>query len=76
MSNLEDILGISFAKGTQILHATNSSEKVSNGSIFFGLPGVTNHGSKYSKDALDHGASIVVHNDLNGETNNLSLIHI
>ena len=76
MSNLEDILGISFAKGTQILHATNSSEKVSNGSIFFGLPGVTNHGSKYSKDALDHGASIVVHNDLNGETNNNNIFYI
>ena len=76
MSNLEEILGISFTKGTKILHATNSSKKVKKNSIFFGLPGIAQHGSKYSKDALDQGASIVVHNDLNGEINNNNIFYI
>jgi hypothetical protein len=34
MSNLEEILGIRFTKGTKILHATNSSKKVKKNSIF------------------------------------------
>ena len=76
MSNLEEILGISFTKGTKILHATNSSKKVKKNSIFFGLPGITQHGSKYSKDALDQGASIVVHNDSNGEINDNNIFYI
>ena len=63
MSDLEEILGIRFTKGTKILYATNSSKKVKKNSIFFGLPGAIQHGSKYSKDALNQGASIVVHND-------------
>ena len=70
MSELENILGINFKKGTKILEATNSSKKVKKGSIFFGLPGVKEHGSKYSEDALNMGASLVVHNDSNAHINN------
>ena len=76
MSELENILGINFKKGTKILEATNSSKKVKKGSIFFGLPGVKEHGSKYSEDALNMGASLVVHNDSNAHINNDDIFYI
>ena len=76
MSELENILGINFKKGTKILKATNSSKKVKSGSIFFGLPGGKQHGSIYSKDALDLGASLVVHNDSNAEINDDDIFYV
>ena len=76
MSELEDILGINFKKGTKILKATNSSKKVKSGSIFFGLPGGKQHGSIYSKDALDLGASLVVHNDSNAKINDDDIFYV
>ena len=63
MNEIEEILGITFPKGIKISHATNSSKKVKKDSIFFGLQGTREHGSKYIEDALDSGASIAVHND-------------
>ena len=62
---LEEILGIDFPKGIKISNATNSTEKVKKDSIFFGLPGSNCHGSKYINKALDLGASIAIHNDIN-----------
>ena len=47
MNKLEKILGIKFPQGIKISHVTNSTDKVQNGSIFFGLKGTFNHGSKY-----------------------------
>ena len=48
---LEEILGIDFPKGIKISNATNSTEKVKEDSIFFGLPGSNYHGSKYINKA-------------------------
>ena len=47
MNKLEKILGINFPKGLKISNVTNSTDKVVDGSIFFGLKGTFNHGSKY-----------------------------
>ena len=44
---LEEILGINFPEGIKISNATNSTDKVKEDSIFFGLPGANCHGSKY-----------------------------
>ena len=63
MNELENILGIQFPKRVKISHATNNSKKVKKNSIFFGLQGAKDHGSKYIKEALYNGASIVVHDD-------------
>ena len=63
MNKLEKILGIKFPQGIKISHVTNSTDKVQNGSIFFGLKGTFNHGSKYINKALTLGASIAIHND-------------
>jgi UDP-N-acetylmuramyl pentapeptide synthase len=65
MNKLEKILGINFPKGLIISNVTNSTNKVVDGSIFFGLKGTFNHGSKYISKALTLGASIIVHNDPN-----------
>ena len=62
---LEEILGINFPEGIKISNATNSTDKVKEDSIFFGLPGANCHGSKYINKALDLGASIAIHNDIN-----------
>ena len=63
MSKLEKILGISFPDGIRISSATNSTEKVKEDSIFFGLPGTKSHGSSYCEKALKLGASLAVHNN-------------
>ena len=63
MNKLEKILGIKFPQGIKISHVTNSTDKVQNGSMFFGLKGTFNHGSKYINKALTLGASIAIHND-------------
>ena len=58
MSELEKILGLNFPKDTKISFATNSSDKIKKNSIFFGLPGTKNHGSRYCEKAIDLGASL------------------
>ena len=65
MNKLEKILGINFPKGLKISNVTNSTNKVVEGSIFFGLKGTFNHGSKYIDKALTLGASLIIHNDPN-----------
>ena len=65
MNKLEEILGITLIPGTIISNATNSTKKVKKNSIFFGLQGTNVHGSKYIKEAIDLGASVAVHNDVN-----------
>ena len=42
----------------------------------FGLTGVKQHGSIYSKDSLDLGASLVVHNDSNAEINDDDIFYV
>ena len=63
MNELEKILNINFPKDTRLSFATNSSHKVKKNTIFFGLPGTNNHGSKFCKDAINLGAALAVHND-------------
>ena len=63
MSKLEKILGINFPDGIRISSATNSTDKVKQDSIFFGLPGKKFHGSTFCKKALKLGASLAVHNN-------------
>ena len=46
MNNLERILGITFPYELEVSSATNSTNKVKKGAVFFGLPGSQNHGSK------------------------------
>ena len=65
MNKFEEILGVTLLPGTIISNATNSTKKVKKNSIFFGLQGTNIHGSKYIKEAMDLGASVAVHNDVN-----------
>ena len=76
MSKLEDILGVKFPKGTNISHATNDSRKIKKDSIFFGLPGTKDHGSNFVEEALNHGASIAVHDDKTYESDNNKVFYI
>ena len=76
MNKLEKILGINFPKGLIISNVTNSTNKVVDGSIFFGLKGTFNHGSKYISKALTLGASIIVHNDPNFSSNKSNIFFI
>jgi UDP-N-acetylmuramyl-tripeptide synthetase len=76
MNKLEKILGINFPKGLKISNVTNSTDKVVDGSIFFGLKGTFNHGSKYINKALKLGASIIVHNDPNFLSNKSNIFFI
>ena len=76
MNKLEKILGINFPKGLKISNVTNSTNKVVDGSIFFGLKGTFNHGSKYINKALTLGASIIVHNDPNFPSNKSNIFFI
>ena len=62
--HLEEILGINFPEEIKISNVTNSTDKVKEDSIFFGLPGTNSHGSKYINKALDLGASMAIHNDI------------
>ena len=63
MNDLENILNIKFPDNCNISNITNNSKKVKKDSVFFGLSGKNNHGSKYSLEALKLGASFVVHDD-------------
>ena len=76
MSKFSDILGIDIPKGTKILSATNSTKKIKKDSIFFGLQGSKIHGSNYAEEALNLGASIVVHNDVNFTSQNSKIFYI
>ncbi len=76
MNKFSDILDIDIPKGIKILSATNSTKKVRKDSIFFGLKGSKTHGSNYAEEALNLGASIVVHNDLNFKTQNKKIFYV
>ena len=75
MSEYEEILGIKIPKNTKIKAVTNSSKKVTKDSIFFGLKGTKVHGSKYAKDAIKNGASLVIHDDPLFIKNNEKIIY-
>ena len=77
MNELEKILNIDFPKDiTKVSFATNSSHKVKKNSIFFGLPGINNHGSKFCKNAIELGASVAVHNDAKFKTEDKNIFYI
>ena len=76
MNDFERILGISFPKGIKISHATNTSKKAKKDSIFFGLKGTKDHGSKYIDEAIKLGASIAVHNDEDYKYNSECVFYI
>ena len=70
MNELDETLGIKLPKKTKISHATNSTKKIKKDTIFFGLEGSNSHGSAYAEEAINLGACIVVHNDLNFNVKN------
>ena len=77
MNELEKILNIDFPKDIiKVSFATNSSHKVKKNSIFFGLPGINNHGSKFCKNAIELGASVAVHNDAKFKTEDKNIFYI
>ena len=76
MSKLEQVLGITFPYELEICSATNSTDKVKKGSVFFGLPGSQNHGSKYIQKALELGALIAVHNDPEYRSENTNIFYV
>ena len=76
MNKLEKILGIKFPEDTKISFASNFSHKIKKNSIFFGLPGTKNHGSKYCERAIDSGASLAVHNNPDYKNENLNVFYI
>ena len=76
MNELEDILGIKFPDNCEVSHVTNTSKKVKKDSIFFGLQGINEHGSKYAHEAINHGASLVVHNDKNIKISNKKIFYV
>ena len=76
IKNTEYILGIKLPKGIEISDATNDSRGVKKNSIFFGLPGTKNHGSKYIKNALENGASVAVHNDSSYKSSKSNIFYI
>ena len=76
MNELEVILGIKLPNDCKISSITNNSKKVKKNSIFFGLQGMNEHGSKYALEALSLGASLVVHNDKNLKINNKRIFYI
>ena len=76
MNELEKILNINFPNDSRLLFATNSSHKVKKNTIFFGLPGTNNHGSKFCKDAIDLGAALAVHNDPKYKTFDKNIFYV
>ena len=74
MNEYEEILGIKIPNNTNIKAVTNSSKKVLKDSIFFGLQGTNVHGSNYAEDAIENGASLVVHDDPMYDKNNERII--
>lgn len=76
MNELANILGVKFPDGIKICHATNNSKRVKENSIFFALKGINHHGSKYIEEALECGAPLVVHNDINFNSDDKKVIYI
>ena len=76
MNKFSDILDIEIPKDTKISSATNSTKKIKKDSIFFGLQGSNMHGSSFAQEALDLGASIVVHNDVNLKIKNQKIFYV
>ena len=76
MNELADILGVKLPDGIKICHATNNSKRVKENSIFFALKGINHHGSKYIEEALEFGAPLVVHNDINFNSDDKKVIYI
>ena len=76
MNELEDILGIKFPDNCDVSNVTNTSKKVKKDSIFFGLQGINEHGSKYAHEAINNGASLVVHNDKNLKISNKKIFYV
>ena len=76
MNSLEKILGINFPKNISINGVTNNSHNVKDGFIFFALEGLHVHGSKYISHAIELGASMVIHNDLEYLSNKENIIYI
>ena len=63
MNEYESILNVVFPKNTKIVGVSNNSKKIKKDFIFFALPGSQNHGSNYIEEAIELGASVIVHND-------------
>ena len=76
MNDLENILNIKFPDNCNISNITNNSKKVKKDSVFFGLCGKNNHGSKYSLEALKLGASFVVHDDEKFQVKNSNVFFV
>ena len=76
MNELEDILGIKFPSNCEVSSVTNTSKKVKKDSLFFGLQGINEHGSNYALEALNLGASLVVHNDKNLKISNKKVFYV
>ena len=76
MSSLESILGVNFPKDVIINGVTNNSQKVKDGFVFFALKGINSHGSEYIGQAIDSGASLVIHDDPNYINNEDDVIYV
>lgn len=76
MSSLESILGVNFPKDVIINGVTNNSQKVKDGFVFFALKGINSHGSEYIGEAIDSGASLVIHDDPNYINNEDNVIYV
>ena len=76
MNEFEEILGIKFPKKTKISYATNSTKKIKKNTIFFGIKGSNLHGSAFAEEAINLGACIVVHNDLNFNVKNKKIFYV
>jgi UDP-N-acetylmuramyl tripeptide synthase len=76
MSKFEDILEIKLPPDIKILGVTNSSKKVKDNFIFFALNGRKNHASIYIDEAIENGASIVIHNDRTYDSNSEKVIYV
>ena len=76
MSKFSDILGIEIPNRINILKATNTTKKIKKDSIYFALQGTKTHGTKYAREALSLGASIVVHNDPNFKVKDENIFYV
>ena len=76
MNKFSHILDIEIPRDTKISSASNSTKKIKKDSIFFGLQGSKIHGSSFAQEALNLGASIVVHNDVNLKTKNQNIFYV
>ena len=76
MNSLEKILGINFPKNININGVTNNSHNIKDGFVFFALDGLHAHGSKYISHAIELGASMVIHNDLEYLSNKENIIYV